>query len=146
MRCLIQSLLTYIPFSRAQWLAEKQSQQTHLGPIDRFSMKISFAKGWGNMYRRQDVMGCPCWLEVHFNHLRWQFQLPVGANCFTAAAALCLTGIVCTNPMCCRPHVLHRLRQLLQIVQKRISGLGSKASILRLQAIVTKSFKLRQLD
>ncbi|KAH8419072.1 hypothetical protein KR222_003422 [Zaprionus bogoriensis] len=55
---------------RAQYLACKQSQHNQLGPIDRFSMKISFAKGWGNMYRRQDVMGCPCWLEVHFNHLR----------------------------------------------------------------------------
>ncbi|KAM8703496.1 hypothetical protein ACLKA7_008166 [Drosophila subpalustris] len=55
---------------RAQWLACKQSQHNQLGPIDRFSMKISFAKGWGNTYRRQDVMGCPCWLEVHFNHLR----------------------------------------------------------------------------
>ncbi|XP_017873294.1 PREDICTED: mothers against decapentaplegic homolog 6 [Drosophila arizonae] len=55
---------------RAQWLAEKQMEQTHLGPIDRFSMKISFAKGWGNMYRRQDIMCCPCWLEVHFSHLR----------------------------------------------------------------------------
>ncbi|XP_064554444.1 mothers against decapentaplegic homolog 7 isoform X2 [Drosophila montana] len=55
---------------KAQWLAGKQLQQTHLGPIDRFSMKISFAKGWGNMYRRQDVMGCPCWIEVHFSHLR----------------------------------------------------------------------------
>lgn len=55
---------------RAQWLACKQSQHSQLGPIDRFSMKISFAKGWGNTYRRQDVMGCPCWLEVHFSHLR----------------------------------------------------------------------------
>ncbi|KAH8310836.1 hypothetical protein KR044_003160 [Drosophila immigrans] len=56
---------------RAQWLACKQSQQSQqLGPIDRFSMKISFAKGWGNTYKRQDVMGCPCWLEVHFTHLR----------------------------------------------------------------------------
>ncbi|XP_062122681.1 LOW QUALITY PROTEIN: mothers against decapentaplegic homolog 6 [Drosophila sulfurigaster albostrigata] len=56
---------------RAQWLACKQSQHNQqLGPIDRFSMKISFAKGWGNTYKRQDVMGCPCWLEVHFTHLR----------------------------------------------------------------------------
>ncbi|KAH8359111.1 hypothetical protein KR093_004306 [Drosophila rubida] len=56
---------------RAQWLACKESQHNQqLGPIDRFSMKISFAKGWGNTYKRQDVMGCPCWLEVHFTHLR----------------------------------------------------------------------------
>ncbi|ALC47700.1 Dad [Drosophila busckii] len=57
---------------RAQVLAYKQAERmTQLGPIDSFSMKISFYKGWGyNQYRRQDIMGCPCWLEVHFNHLR----------------------------------------------------------------------------
>ncbi|XP_023175412.2 mothers against decapentaplegic homolog 6 isoform X2 [Drosophila hydei] len=55
---------------RAEWLAGNKIQQNHLGPIDRFSMKISFAKGWGNMYRRQDIMCCPCWLEVHFSHQR----------------------------------------------------------------------------
>ncbi|XP_068152522.1 mothers against decapentaplegic homolog 6 [Drosophila tropicalis] len=55
---------------RAQSLAGRQPHHPHLGPIDQFSMKISFAKGWGNTYRRQDIMGCPCWLEVHFTCLR----------------------------------------------------------------------------
>ncbi|EDV93851.1 GH19558 [Drosophila grimshawi] len=55
---------------RALVLASQQSQPTHLGPIDRFSMKISFEKGWGNKYKRPDIMGCPCWLEVHFCQLR----------------------------------------------------------------------------
>jgi len=41
-----------------------------MGPVDYFSIKISFAKGWGPAYKRQDIMGCPCWLEVHFSHLR----------------------------------------------------------------------------
>ncbi|XP_030369593.1 mothers against decapentaplegic homolog 6 [Scaptodrosophila lebanonensis] len=55
---------------RAQMLSCKQPTVKSLGPIDRFNIKISFAKGWGNSYRRQDIMGCPCWLEVHFNQLR----------------------------------------------------------------------------
>ncbi|XP_022219446.1 mothers against decapentaplegic homolog 6 isoform X2 [Drosophila obscura] len=56
--------------TRAQLLITKRSQNHPLGPIDRFSMKISFVKGWGHTYKRQDIMGCPCWLEVHFSHLR----------------------------------------------------------------------------
>ncbi|XP_063216781.1 mothers against decapentaplegic homolog 6 [Bacillus rossius redtenbacheri] len=34
------------------------------GPIDRCSVRISFAKGWGPKYSRQEVTACPCWLEV----------------------------------------------------------------------------------
>ncbi|EDW33825.1 GL21924 [Drosophila persimilis] len=56
--------------NRAQLLITKRSHNHPLGPIDRFSMKISFVKGWGHTYKRQDIMGCPCWLEVHFSHLR----------------------------------------------------------------------------
>lgn len=34
------------------------------GPVDRDSVRISFAKGWGPKYSRQDVNCCPTWLEV----------------------------------------------------------------------------------
>ncbi|XP_059220146.1 mothers against decapentaplegic homolog 6 [Stomoxys calcitrans] len=40
------------------------------GPIDNFSMRISFAKGWGCTYKRPDVTLCPCWLEVLFRQQR----------------------------------------------------------------------------
>ncbi|XP_075148035.1 daughters against dpp [Haematobia irritans] len=40
------------------------------GPIDKFSMRISFAKGWGFSYKRPDVTRCPCWLEVLFRPQR----------------------------------------------------------------------------
>ncbi|XP_055323230.1 mothers against decapentaplegic homolog 6 [Sitodiplosis mosellana] len=35
-----------------------------LGPVDKYSVRISFAKGWGPNYTRLEVISCPCWLEV----------------------------------------------------------------------------------
>ncbi|XP_073816089.1 daughters against dpp [Musca autumnalis] len=40
------------------------------GPIDKFSMRISFGKGWGFSYKRPDVTRCPCWLEILFRPQR----------------------------------------------------------------------------
>lgn len=34
------------------------------GPVDPNSVRISFAKGWGPKYSRQEVTACPTWLEV----------------------------------------------------------------------------------
>ncbi|KAM3956182.1 daughters against dpp isoform 1-T1 [Aphomia sociella] len=36
----------------------------NIGPVDPWSVRISFAKGWGPKYSRRDVTACPCWLEV----------------------------------------------------------------------------------
>ncbi|KAH8314266.1 hypothetical protein KR074_008910 [Drosophila pseudoananassae] len=64
--------LKYFNFEifRAQMLSMRQQGHHQMGPIDWFSLKISFAKGWGQFYRRQDIMCCPCWLDVNFSHLR----------------------------------------------------------------------------
>lgn len=35
-----------------------------LGPVDTNSVRISFVKGWGPNYQRNEVKSCPCWLEV----------------------------------------------------------------------------------
>lgn len=51
------------------------------GPIDKFSMRISFGKGWGCFYKRPDITRCPCWLEVLFKPQRWQaLQLANGGK------------------------------------------------------------------
>ncbi|XP_064096733.1 mothers against decapentaplegic homolog 6-like isoform X2 [Macrobrachium nipponense] len=36
----------------------------HEGPIDQNSVRVSFAKGWGRNYHRQEITECPCWLEI----------------------------------------------------------------------------------
>lgn len=62
---------------RAQNLVySEQFPGVQTGPIDKFSMSISFGKGWGYSYKRPDVTRCPCWLEVLFRPRRWhQFEL-----------------------------------------------------------------------
>lgn len=42
-----------------------------VGPVDPNSVRISFAKGWGPKYSRQEITACPVWLEVLMAPCRW---------------------------------------------------------------------------
>lgn len=60
-------LFVSISFNRAaresfSWLNKIAGNE--MGPIDNYSLRISFVKGWGPNYSRLEVISCPCWLEV----------------------------------------------------------------------------------
>lgn len=56
-------LCVFDPVKAAQKNNNLYFQKTY-GPIDKNSICVSFVKGWGSRYSRQEITSCPCWLEI----------------------------------------------------------------------------------
>uniref|UniRef100_A0A6A7GAA8 Mothers against decapentaplegic homolog 6-like isoform X1 n=2 Tax=Hirondellea gigas TaxID=1518452 RepID=A0A6A7GAA8_9CRUS len=58
--------LKVFDYDLAEHLLNISSRRTRRdGPIDVFYVNVSFCKGWGANYKRQEITNCPCWLQLH---------------------------------------------------------------------------------
>jgi len=56
--------LQVFSFEVAKMYEKVRDPKLYDGPVDPYSVRLSFAKGWGLHYKRQSVECCPCWVEV----------------------------------------------------------------------------------
>lgn len=89
-----------LPYGSGTTRTSNQTSGFASGPVDINSVRISFAKGWGPKYSRQEVTSCPCWLEVLLAPCRWSLQFVTKVYSLVCLRLFFLLVVLRRGPIC----------------------------------------------